>query len=350
MAAYYKTVGPCSLPFSERKRFGGLQDQEVGDDGYCKLQTAVAAFVLIAVALAVSLVAGEQRRPGPSRIVSVVPAVTEMLFAIGAGNEVVGVSSFDKFPPEVRTRPQVGALIDPDFERILSLKPDLVVTYASQNDFISRLARAKVPTFLYEHGGLAEVTDTILRVGDRVGRADEAAKLAGRIRRELDEIRRSVAGRKRPRTVLIFEREPGTLRGIYAGGGVGFMHDMLETAGGDDVFGDVKRQSVQATAELMLARAPDVILEIHPSATWTPERLRREQDAWRALSSLPAVRSGRIHFLTDDRVSIPGPRVAEAVRLMSQKLHPPSARVDLPPAFLRHRLPSERSHSTATRR
>jgi iron complex transport system substrate-binding protein len=271
--------------------------------------------------------------------VSLVPAVTEMLFAIGAGNEVVGVSSFDRYPPEALTRPKVGALIDPDFERVLALKPDLVVVYGSQSDLLSRLARAKVPVFRYEHAGLADVTLTIRRLGDQIGRAEEATRLAARIQRDLDEMRRSVAGRPRPRTVLIFEREPGTLRGIYAGGGIGFMHDMLEAAGGEDVFADVKRQSVQASAELLLARAPDVILEIHPTEDWTPERLRRERDAWRALSSLPAVRSGRIHFVTDDRVSVPGPRVAEAVRLMKAQLHPAPAQVSAPAAWLPHRRP-----------
>ena len=118
----------------------------------------------------------------PKRIISLVPAVTEMLFAIGAGNEVVGVSSYDRFPPEVATRPKVGALIDPDFERILSLKPDLVVVYGSQAELIARLGRAQLPLFNYRHAGLGDVTSTIRELGTRIGRGAEADQVAGRDR------------------------------------------------------------------------------------------------------------------------------------------------------------------------
>jgi iron complex transport system substrate-binding protein len=123
-----------------------------------------------------------------------------MLFAIGAGTEVVGVSSYDRFPPEVLTKPKVGALVDPDFERILSLRPDLVVVYGTQTDLIARMDRAKIPVFKYELFGLAEVTATIRQLGDRIGRTTDAAALAARIDRDLAEIRQSVAGKQRPTT------------------------------------------------------------------------------------------------------------------------------------------------------
>jgi len=244
-----------------------------------------------------------------------------MLFAMGAGNEVVGVSSFDKYPPEVKSRPKVGALIDPDFERILSLKPDLVVVYGSQTDLIARLDRARVPMFLYKHAGLADITVTIRQLGRRIERTAEAEALAARIERDLDTIRRSVAGKARPRTVLLFDREPGSLRGIFASGGIGFMHDMLVVAGGQDVFDDVKRQSVQATAELLLARAPEVIVEVQAWADWPADRVDRERAVWQGLPSVPAVRNGRVHFVFDDRLAIPGPRVAEAVRVLADVIH-----------------------------
>ncbi len=145
--------------------------------------------------------------------------------------------------------------------------------------------------------------------------------MADRIERDLADIRRSVAGQPRPRTALIFGREPGTLRGIYASGGIGFMHDMLEAAGGEDIFADIPRQNLQATTEMLLARAPDVIIEAYASEGWTPARVARETAVWRGLPSLPAVRSGRVYVLVDDRLSIPGPRVAEAVRLLFATLH-----------------------------
>ena len=258
----------------------------------------------------------------PKRIVSLVPSMTEVLFAIGAGDEVVGVSSYDRFPPEVMSKPRVGALIDPDFERILSLKPDLVVVYASQDDLIDRLRRVGIAMFVSKHAGLADVTASIREMGTRISRSARAAQVAGTIERDLDEIRKRIAGRPRPKTALIFGREPGTLRAIYASAGVGFMHDMLLAAGGDDTFGDVKRENLQVTVEVLLSRAPQVIIEVHPAEGWTPERLLKEQSVWNTLSALPAVKSKRVHLLADDRLWAPGPRIAEGVRRLAEILHP----------------------------
>jgi len=256
------------------------------------------------------------------RIISLVPAVTEMLFAIGAGADIAGVSSYDTFPAEAATRPKVGALLDPDFEKILSLKPDLVVVYGTQTELIARLTRVSIPMFRYEHAGLPDITTTIRAIGDRVGHGPAGRTLADRIEADLASVRARVAGKPRPRTLLVFGREPGGLRGIYASGGFGFLHDMLETAGGTDVFADIKRQSVQVTTEMLLARAPEVILELHGSTDVPRDRLAAERDSWRMLPALPAVRANRVYLLTDDALMIPGPRVAGAVKQMADVLHP----------------------------
>jgi iron complex transport system substrate-binding protein len=226
--------------------------------------------LLLALLLVLTVMAPAVRpQSPPQRIVSLVPAVTEMLFAMGAGGLVVGVGSFDAFPAEVHALPKVGALVDPDFERILSLRPDLVVVYGSQDELIDRLARARIATFRYRHAGLADVTATIREVGVRVGRANEGGRLAAGIDAEIDAIRRAIGQQRKPSTLLVFDREPGTLRGIYASGAVGFMHDMLVAAGGADAMQDVRRESLQMSVELLLARAPEVIVEVQPSRGWT---------------------------------------------------------------------------------
>jgi iron complex transport system substrate-binding protein len=124
----------------------------------------------------------------------------------------------------------------------------------------------------------------------------------------------------------VIGREPNALRGIYVSAGFGFMHDMLELAGGADAFGDVIRQSLQVSAEVMLARAPDVILETRPPEGWTPERLDRERQVWNALPAVPAVRTGRVYILADDALLVPGPRIAQGIRLMAETLHPEAFR------------------------
>ncbi len=255
----------------------------------------------------------------PQRIISIIPSTTEMLFAMGAGPRVIGVGNFDRYPPEALTRPKVGGLIDPDLERIMSLKPDLVVVYGTQNDLRAQLERASIPMFLYQHAGLADVTSTIRELGARVGSAKESGVLANSIEAEIADVRKRVSGRPRPRTLLVFGRDAETLRGIYASGAVGFLHDMLDAAGGTNVFDDVKRQSIQTTSELAVARAPDVIIEIGVDTASTSSRNLR---AWETLPSIPAVRNKRIYQLRGDGMMNPGPRISASVRRMAEVLHP----------------------------
>ena len=252
----------------------------------------------------------------PQRIVSLIPSVTEMLFAMGAGPRVIGVSNFDDYPPEVLTRQKVGGLVDPDIERILSMKPDLIIVYGTQTELRTQMERAGIPMFLYEHAGLPDVTTTIRTLGRRVGSEPAAVALANRIDADIADVRRRVAGRPRPRTLLVFGRDAMALRGIYASGALGFLHDMLEAAGGTNVFADVKRQSIQATTELILTRLPEVILEISEGG------VTRDPRAWDILGAVPAVRDKRIYAVAGDEMVTPGPRVAGAVRRLAQALHP----------------------------
>jgi iron complex transport system substrate-binding protein len=258
----------------------------------------------------------------PQRIISLVPALTEMLFTIGAGPQVVAVSSYDEDPPQVKALPRVGALLDPDVERILFLKPDLVITYGSQSDLHAQLTRAGIPMFDYRHGGLAGVVESLRALGVRTGHAREADAAAGAIEARLAAIRSRTAGAPRPRTLLVFGRERGALRNIYASGGRGFLHDMLVAAGGTNIFADLDRESVQATTELILARAPEVILEVRSSDILSREEAQREAASWRPLASVPAVRQNRVVVLTGKGLTVPGPRVAEVVDRMSGALHP----------------------------
>jgi iron complex transport system substrate-binding protein len=281
---------------------------------------------LVAIALIVSLTGSStaQNRTtdsAPRRIVSLVPAITEMLFATGAGPHVVAVSSFDEFPAEVKSLPKVGALLDPDTERILTLRPDLVVVYGSQSDLQTQLERAGIRTFSYRHGGLTTTLDTIRDVGIATGHRREAEALVSALRARLDAVRERVKGRPRPRTVLVFERQPGALRGIYVSSGAEFLNDMLEVAGGTNVFADIGRESVQPSIETLLARAPEVILEVR-AVGLIDKNQPADRDPWSVLSSVPAVRSGRINRMTGAYLVVPGPRLGMAVEAFARALHP----------------------------
>jgi iron complex transport system substrate-binding protein len=265
---------------------------------------------------------GAAANPPVRRIVSLVPAATEMLFAVGAGDRLVGVSTYDRFPPEVTRIPRVGGLLDPNVERVLSLRADLVIVYSSQTELRRQLERAHVTMFDYTHRGLADVTDTLRALGRTVGVAVRANAAADDIERQLSTIRQRVAPRSRPRTLLVFGREPGTLRQVEASGGYGFLHDLLELAGGADVVGDIRRESVQMSTEMILARAPEVIIELHYGRSLDQSALEAERRVWSALPAIPAVRQGRVHLLMGDELVVPGPRIVIAAERFARTLHP----------------------------
>jgi iron complex transport system substrate-binding protein len=277
------------------------------------------ASLLCVLALAPSL---GHAHHSSSRIVSIVPALTEALFAINVGSRVVGVGSFDAHPVEVSTRPRVGGLLDPDLEQIFALRPNLVVLYGSQQDQIEQLRRANIPMFVYTHGGLAETLSAIRHLGTRTGHAPDADRLVDAIEVRMDALRRRIGMQTKPRVLLVFGREPGSLRNIYASGGVGFLHDMLESAGGQNVFGDVQRESVQLTSEAILSAAPDVIIEVTYDERMTATVQDAEVAVWNRLAAIPAVRSGRVHLLLGNKFVQPGPRVAEATEAIARVLHP----------------------------
>ena len=159
---------------------------------------------------------------------------------IGAGPQVVAVSSYDEFPPEVKSLPRVGALLDPDVERILvaASRPRAHLRIAERRSKPSWRVPAS-RTFSYRHGGVAGILQTLRDLGAATGHAAEGERKAREIQAQLDAVRARVRSFPRPRTLLVFGRQPQSLQQMYVSGGVGFLHDMLDIAGGANVFADV---------------------------------------------------------------------------------------------------------------
>ena len=258
----------------------------------------------------------------PTRIVSVVPAVTEILFAIGAGPQVVGASSFARYPSEVNKLPRVGALLDPNVERVLSLEPDLVILYESQTDTMSQISRAGIEVFPYRHGGIQDVVDMLRELGRRTGHVVQGNNVAATIQSTVANIAARLANRKRPRVLLVIGREPDTIRNIYASGGIGFLNDMIVAAGGQNIFADVPREAVQPTSETILASEPDVIVEIRAEGMFTSDETTYQRDVWQALPAIPAVQKERVYFLNGNELIVPGPRLASGMERLARLLHP----------------------------
>ncbi|HEV8340323.1 MAG TPA: helical backbone metal receptor [bacterium] len=245
----------------------------------------------------------------PQRIVSVAPSVTEVLFVLGVGGRVVGIGDADNYPPAgVRGKPRVGGVIL-DVERILNLRPDLVVGVASlQRAQLERLIRVRLPVLAVEAHSLEETLSQIVLLG-RVTNARPAADRAVRLLRvRIDAVGRSVRGLPRPRVYVEIWGEPPQT----AAGGT-FIDDLLRRARGKNLFPDL-RGWPQISPEAVLRRNPQVILLTYPGA----RRLGRRA-GW---ARVDAVRRGRVYELDPDLVSRPGPRLVDGLEQIASRLHP----------------------------
>jgi iron complex transport system substrate-binding protein len=251
------------------------------------------------------------------RVVSVVPAGTEMVFAMGAGKKMVGVGTYDRWPPAVASLPRVGALLDPNLELILELRPDLALIDVGQHDLARQLQSAGIRTYGLGHGTIDETLRTMREVGEALGEPEAGKELAARVAKEIDELRAGYRSDHPPRTLLVIGRSPGGFQNLWVVGGKGFMHELLVIAGGKNVFDDVDRLSFKAGLETVLARTPEVVLEAHveDDARENGEAIEKE---WR---SLPGFTKVRVALLANSNLGIPGPRMPEVVRAIAMGLH-----------------------------
>ncbi len=266
--------------------------------------------------------AGPPPRPGPRRIITIAPNSAEIICAIGACDRIVGVTKYCRYPPELQSRPTVGGLIDPNLERIVALRPDLIVL-RGRNEAIESLSRERgIEIYRDEIQSLSDIERTTTDLGRRLGLEAGARMVITDMRRRLDAIRRRVKDRPKPRVLLTTMRKPDSLSNLLTTGPGTFLDEMIETAGGTNIFGDLDMRYPQVSLEAILAKRPEVIIELVPEIELTPELERNMRAQWQAIGPIPAVATHRIYYLPDDHALIPSPRHVEVVEKVSRLLHP----------------------------
>lgn len=237
----------------------------------------------------------------PERIVSLVPSVTEILFALGAGDRLVGVTRYSDYPPAARDLPRVGDYSAPNLEAVAMLEPDLVLLAADAAGpaLLSRLEALAIPAYIVYPRGIEETLDTIRRLGQILGRADAGERVAAELQAQLAAVQRAAGGRPRPRVLFCVMTEPL----VVAGPGT-LIDDLIRVAGGRNVVAPGPMRYPTWSPEGMLAADPDVIVvSVHPGQQ-SPDQLAA---AW---PELTAARRKRIVTIEPDWVSRPGPRLA----------------------------------------
>ncbi len=279
--------------------------------------------VLVALwAFASALPAAADPPPDKSttRIVSLVPSLTELAFTLGAGDQVVGVSDYCHYPAEATSRPSVGGLVNPGLEATLRLRPTIVLLYRSQTDFASRLRQLGIDSELYQVDALSDMYDAIGHLGAVTGKTSAAATLATDIKSALEKVKQENASAGDTQAsavpgIVVVSRDPAGLRGMYQAAAGNFLGELFEIAGGRLVVSG----GAAITREEIIRANPSIIIDMSGGDTnanaGTP---RPNVGPWAELTTVRAVQSGQVYQWNNTHAMLLGPSVVNTVRQMKR--------------------------------
>lgn len=250
----------------------------------------------------------------PERIISLAPSNTEILFALGLGDKVVGVTSYDDYPEEVLEVEKIGDFSAINLEKIIELEPDLVIIYGEgDEEENARLKEAGIPVVGFEPESIDEIIDTINKIAKITGKTAEADSLTNSMMEKRDEIVNKVKGSPKVRVFYEIWHDP-----LMAAGPGSFMDQLIELAGGENIAKDAQDEYPQFDLEQLVERDPEVYLTSADMPEKTPEAMMARP----GFENISAIKSGQVYVLDPNIVSRPGPRIIEALEIVAEKIHP----------------------------
>jgi len=252
----------------------------------------------------------------PQRIVSVAPSVTEILFALGLGEKIVGVSTYCNYPPEALTKEKVGGYITPSMEKIIALRPDLVIQTADGDlkTFVSRLAGLGIPVYITNPRSIPDILNAILKIGEVTFSLPAAQDLVAAMRGKIRAVQDKVKGLPRPRVLHTLSVDP-----LVSSGKGTFVNDLISMSGGENVAENAKGKHPLLSMEEVVARDPQVIVL---STMFVNEPMAAQKKWWSRHREISAVRMGRIYVIQADLILRPSPRIVDGLAEMVQAIHP----------------------------
>jgi iron complex transport system substrate-binding protein len=249
----------------------------------------------------------------PHRVVCMVPSVVDIVYSLGAGEDVVAISDFTKYPKEALRKPHIGLPLNPSIETIVALHPDLALGTGDLNtmEFTSHLQRLGIPVFMVDPHGIEGIYTSILSLGSALNRDTDASGLVARLRMRVNTVRGHVAGKPAVRVFMAIWYDPVMTIGKRA-----FISELIEAAGGLSVTDDIAQEWPQVSLETLVSRQPDALVLMRGAAITLDELKARP--GW---ENLKAVQQGRI-FYTDDRIELPSPVAFDALEDLAKQFHP----------------------------
>lgn len=257
----------------------------------------------------------------PRRIVSVSPAITEILYGIGAFDRVVAVTDYCLYPPEAKSLPKVGGWATPSVERIVGFHPDLVAFSDAQAPFLEMpLGQLGIRTAIARSQTIQDAYDAIATLGRATGNQAQAARLIAQIRTSLDIVRRRAASLPHPSVIAIVDRTPGTLRDLYAVTDGSYLAELISIAGGTPAGGSSRLGYGKISKEALVTINPEIILDIEPGSQTNAGS--HPEAAWQELPEISAVRHGHVYVVRDEFVPHASQMIAKTAVIFARLLHP----------------------------
>lgn len=249
----------------------------------------------------------------PSRIISLSPAITEILFAIGAADKIVGVTNYCDYPPEALEKPKVGDFTNPNLEVIISSQPEVIFIAAGvQADLVKQFEDLDIKVITLDANSVTQVLENIETAGRITGNIEQAGEVVANLQQRVDAVREKIS-RATHKPTVFFEVWDDPL--MTAGPG-SFIDDLITLAGGTNIAGDVTKRFAEFNREVLLERNPEIyILNSHAH---TPAEIKNRA----GYTGLEAVQKDRVYAIEDDLVTLPGPRIVEGLEQMARIIHP----------------------------
>jgi iron complex transport system substrate-binding protein len=252
----------------------------------------------------------------PKKIVSLAPNITEILFSLGLDEEIVGVSIHCNFPEKAKSRVRVGSYISLDFERITSLKPDLIIATGAGNtrEMVDRLEKLGFKTYVIFPKNFNDILQSVAHIGQVVNREKEARGIIEGMRKRSQRVIELTRDLPRPKVFIQIGDAP-----VVTVGKGSFADDLIRLAGGENVAGKEKEVYPRFGMEEILKRAPEVIVisSMNPKADY-----QKTFQEWARWKTIPAVKNGRIHLIDSDLLDRPSPRIVDGLEELARVLHP----------------------------
>jgi ABC-type Fe3+-hydroxamate transport system substrate-binding protein len=249
----------------------------------------------------------------PHRVVCLVPSITDTVFALGSGDDVVAVSDYTTHPPAALKKPSIGGLVKPSIETILSFHPDLVLgtSIPGATETATQLQTVGVPVYLVDPHGLSGILRSVDSVGEALNRVPQAAALKASLTSRIEAVRAHAAGKRVPRVLVPVWYDPIVTIGKHA-----FISEIIETAGAKSVTDDLLPDWPEVSMETVITRAPEALVLIRGGKI-SVEMLQK-RPGW---SSLPAIQAGKVYYV-DSGIQEPSPVAIDALEEMAREFHP----------------------------